>query len=223
MKAKKKVRPITRSAVQAQPQREPEREAQPPEARERVLREFSERATRSGIRSVIMSELASDLRMSPNTLYQHFRSKKDLVTALVERWAEEVGASQAAVVELASTRSAIERMTRWAEAWAQSVARYSPAFWEDLRRDHPEASAILRREIRRWKELGAEQLRPHLLPDLHPDVALAVLDLILTRASDPRFSEELNTTRRESIRTAIGIWARGALKNQGKLTVLPRR
>ena len=165
MKAKKKVRPITRSAVQAQPQREAQSEPQPPEARERVLREFSERATRSGIRSVIMSELASELRMSPNTLYQHFRSKKDLVTALVERWAEEVGASQAAVVELASTRSAVERMTRWAEAWAQSVARYSP----------------------------------------------------------PRFSEQLSTTRGESIRTAIGIWARGALKNQGKLTILPRR
>jgi len=60
------------------------------------------------------------------------------------------------------------------------------------------------------------------LPDLHPDVALAILDLILTRVSDPRFSDELSTTRRESIRTAIGIWARGALQNQGKLTVLAR-
>jgi AcrR family transcriptional regulator len=170
-----------------------------------------------------MSELATDLRMSPNTLYQHFRSKKDLVTALVERWAQEVGASQAGVVEAQTSRSAIDGMTRWAEAWAQNVARYSPAFWEDLRRDHAEASAIFRREIRRWKELGAEQLRPHLLPSVHPDVALAVLDLILGRVSDPRFSEELGTTRRESIGTAIGIWARGALKNQGKLSVLPRR
>ena len=62
-----------------------------PEARERILKAFSDRATRSGIRSVVMSELASELRMSPNTLYQHFPSKKHLVTALVERWAQEVG------------------------------------------------------------------------------------------------------------------------------------
>lgn len=198
--------------------------AQPPsEARERILHAFSERATRSGIRSVVMSELAADLRMSPNTLYQHFRSKKELVTALVERWAEEVGASQAGVVEAESGRNAIDGMTRWAEAWAQNVARYSPAFWEDLRRDHADASAIFRREIRRWKELGAQQLRPHLLPDVHPEVALSVLDLILTRVSDPRFSEDLGTTRRESIRTAIGIWARGALRNRGRLAVLPIR
>jgi len=192
------------------------------EVRERILQAFSTRATRSGIRSVVMSELASELRMSPNTLYQHFRSKRDLVTALVQRWAQEVGASEAAVVEVEASRSAVEGMTRWAEAWAQKVALYGPAFWEDLRRDHAEANAIFRSELKRWKQLGAAQLRPHLLPDLHPDVALAILDLILTRVSDPRFSDELSTTRRESIRTAIGIWARGALQNQGKLTVLAR-
>lgn len=190
--------------------------------RERILQAFSERATRSGIRSVVMSELAAELRMSPNTLYQHFRSKKDLVTALVERWAQEVGASDAAVAELAASRSAVDGMARWAEAWAVSVARYAPAFWEDLRRDHPEAFAIFRRQLTRWKERGAAQLRPHLLPEVHPETALAVLDLILTRASDPRFSEELGTTRRESIRTAIGIWARGALKNRGKIRVISR-
>jgi AcrR family transcriptional regulator len=193
-----------------------------PEVRERILQAFSDRATRSGIRSVVMSELAAELRMSPNTLYQHFRSKKDLVTALVERWALELGATDAALVEVASSRSAVESMTRWAEAWADSVARYAPAFWEDLRRDHPEASAIFRAKLRERKELGAAELRPHLLPSVHPDVALALLDLIFTRASDPRFSEALGTTRRESIRTTIGIWARGALKNQGKLTALPK-
>jgi AcrR family transcriptional regulator len=197
--------------------------AAPPEARERVLRAFSERATRSGIRSVVMSELATELRMSPNTMYQHFRSKKELVVALVERWAQEVGASDAAVVELGSSRSAVDGMARWAEAWAASVARYAPAFWEDLRRDFPEAYAIFRSELQRWKELGAAELRPRLLPNVHPDVALALLDLILTRASDPRFSEQLGTTRRESIRTAIGIWARGALQNQGKLTPISKR
>ncbi|MGD8859552.1 MAG: TetR/AcrR family transcriptional regulator [Myxococcales bacterium] len=188
--------------------------------RERILLAFSERAKRSGLRGVVMSELAAELRMSPNTLYQHFRSKKDLVTVLVEHWAQEVGASDAAVAEIAATRGAVEGMTRWAEAWATSVARYSPAFWEDLRRDHPEAFGIFRRELKRRKELGAAQLRAQLLPDVHPDVALSILDLILTRVSDPRFSDELGTTRRESIRTAIGIWARGALQNRGELEVL---
>lgn len=167
-----------------------------------------------------MSELASELRMSPNTLYQHFRSKRDLVTALVRHWAVEAGASDAAIEEIRASRGAVEGMARWAEAWAESVARYAPAFWEDLRRDFPEAWAIFRDELNRRKELGAAELRPHLLPEVEPDVALATLDILLTRASDPRLSERLGTTRRETIRTVIGIWARGALQHQGGLTLL---
>jgi len=185
--------------------------------RERVLRAFSERAMRSGIRSVVMAELASDLRMSPNTVYNHFSSKKDLVAALVERWAREVGASEAGAAELASSKNAIDGMTQWAEAWSRSVARYAPAFWEDLRRDYPDVFEVFQRELRGWKERGAAELRPHLLPDLDADVALAVLDLILTHVSDPRFSENLGTSRRESIRTAIEIWTRGALRSRGQL------
>src|SRR5262245_22742278 len=189
---------------------------EPHDVRERILREFSERATRSGIRSVVMSELATALRMSATTLYNHFPSKQDLVTAHVERWAHDVAASEAALAELASSRSAVEGMVHWAEAWAASVSRYSPAFWEDLRRDHPAAHEIFRRELGRWKEAGAAQLRPHLRPELHPEIALAVLDLILTHASDPRFSERAGTGRREAIETAIQIWARGALQSPGK-------
>ncbi len=196
------------------PQRDPD------DVRERILREFSERATRSGIRSVVMSELASALRMSATTLYNHFPSKQDLVTALVERWATDVAASEAAIAELASARSAVDGMVHWAESWVTSVSRYSPAFWEDLRRDHAPAHEIFRRELRRWKEAGAARLRPHLREELHPEIALAVLDLILTHASDPRFSERAATGRRQAIETAIQIWARGALRSPGKLTAL---
>lgn len=192
-----------------------------PKVRERILQAFSERARRSGTRGVVMAELAAELRISPNTLYRHFRSKHELVLALVERWAQDVGASQAGVLEAESARPAVEAMARWAEVWSQSVERYAPAFWEDLRRDHPDAWAIFRRELERWKQLGAAELRPHLLPDVHPEVALSLLDMILRRASDPRLSERLGTTRREAIRTAIGIWARGSLRNQGELVVLP--
>src|SRR5262245_40615404 len=163
-----------------------------------------------------MSELASALRMSATTLYNHFPSKQDLVKALVERWAHDVAASEAAIAELAGAPSAVEGMVHWAEAWSASVSRYAPAFWEDLRRDHVQAHAIFRRELGRWKEAGAARLRPYLRPELHPEIALQVLDLILTHASDPRLSERAGTGRRQAIETAIQIWARGALRSAGK-------
>jgi len=182
-----------------------------PEVRERILRAFSERATRSGIRSVVMGELASELRMSATTVYNHFASKGDLVLALVERWANDLAASDAGIAQVTASGTPVERIMRWATAWSNSVLRYSPAFWEDLRRDHPDAARIFRAEIRRWKELGAEQLRPSLRPELNPQVTLSVLDVILTQVSDPRFGERTGTSRQEAIETAIQIWARGAL------------
>jgi AcrR family transcriptional regulator len=207
---------MARKSVQSKPQSDRD----PGDVRERILQAFSERATRSGIRSVVMSELASALRMSATTLYNHFPSKQDLVTALVERWAQDVAASEAAIAELAAAPSAVTGMVHWAEAWSASVSRYAPAFWEDLRRDHPHANEIFRGELRRWKEAGAARLRPHLRPELHPEIALQVLDLILTHASDPRLSERAGTGRRQAIETAIQIWARGALRSTGKLAAL---
>ena len=49
-----------------------------PRVRERILVAFSSKAKRSGIRAVVMGELASDLRMSAMTLYKHFASKDEL-------------------------------------------------------------------------------------------------------------------------------------------------
>jgi AcrR family transcriptional regulator len=188
--------------------------------RERILSAFSERATRAGIRAVLMSELASELRMSASTLYNHFPSKEELVRALVERWADDVAVSEVAIAEHARSRSAVDGMVHWAEAWAGSVSHYGPAFWEDLRRDHPEAWSIFQRKIATWKEAGAALLRPHLRADLHPEMALEVLDLMIARAPDPRICDRLGISRQEAIRTALRIWAQGALKNQGRLAVL---
>jgi AcrR family transcriptional regulator len=197
--------------------RKAERVRDPGEVRERILREFSARAARSGIRSVVMAEFASELRMSATTLYNHFPSKHELVIALVERWAADLAASEAAAAEISTSRSATDGLAHWAEAWASSVARYSPAFWEDLRRDHAEAWAIFQQEIRRRKRQGAAVLRPFLHPDVHPEMALALLDRGLMLASDPEQCERIGVSRAEAIRTAVRIWAQGALQKQGKL------
>src|SRR5262245_45227970 len=63
--------------------------------RERILLAFSSKAKRSGIRAVVMGELVSDLRMSAMTLYKHFASKDELVSAMVDAWALELAAIDA--------------------------------------------------------------------------------------------------------------------------------
>jgi AcrR family transcriptional regulator len=184
------------------------------EVRRRILEAFSERAKRSGVRSVVMGELASELRMSPTTLYHHFSSKAELVTAMVERWSAEI-ASEDGVIRDAS-KAPLARFLLWVEAWSRRLVEYSPAFFADLKHDYPAAWDSLQKDLARRKALGAGLLRPQLRTDLDPEVALSMLDLIVTQVSDARTWNRLGVSRQEAVRTALAIWAGGALQNGDK-------
>jgi AcrR family transcriptional regulator len=192
--------------------------------RERILVAFSSRAKRAGIRAVVMGELASELRMSPMTLYKHFPSKNELVSAMVDAWALELAAIEALdLVQVDDCDEALERLLAWADAWTASLANVSPAFFKDLHRDHPESWARFNAQIEARKQAAAPILGPFLRPDLNPNVALLMLDHLVTQAAEPRYAERLGVSRREAVRTAVSIWGVGALLEPTKLRAVPTR
>jgi AcrR family transcriptional regulator len=187
------------------------------QVRERILAAFSERAKRSGLRSVVMVELASELRMSATTLYKHFASKEELVVELVERWVMEVAAAEAVTPEQAERRTALDLVRHWAEVWSVSMSQLSVAFIQDLQREYPEAWKLFWEGLEERKRVGAELLRPLLRPDINGDVALELLSFVLARVADPKFADELGTSRSEAIQTAVAVWAAGAVARQDRL------
>src|SRR5262245_47661748 len=123
------------------------------QVRDRILSAFSSKAKRAGIRAVVMGELASQLRMSAVTLYKHFASKDELVSAMVDAWALELAAIRALDLEHADDPDQlVERLLAWAEAWTANLAHVSPAFFKDLHRDHHECWTRFQRQIdaRQW-------------------------------------------------------------------------
>ncbi len=189
--------------------------------RDRILQAFSERAKRSGLRSVVMAELASELRMSPTTLYNHFSSKEDLVLVAVERWVKELAAEEALTSDRPELRTLLDRVGHWAQVWAASMSELSVAFIQDLQREYPAAWARFQEGVEERKRLSAEILRPALKPELNAVVAIEILHLILARVADPRFSDRAGTSRSDAIQTAVSIWASGALTAEGQLLALP--
>ena len=179
--------------------------------RERILQAFSEKAKRSGLRSVVMAELASELRMSATTLYKHFSSKEELVLVLVERWVLELAAAEAVTPEPAGRRPPLDRVRHWAEVWSVSMSELSVAFIQDLERDYPVAWKLFREGIEERRRVGAALLRPLLKPALNAEVALEILSLALARVADPSFADRMGTSRSEAIRTAVSVWASGAI------------
>ena len=189
--------------------------------RDRILVAFSAKAKRAGIRAVVMGELATELRMSAMTLYKHFASKHELVSAMVDAWALELAAIDALDLgHVADCDAALERLLAWADAWTASLAHVSPAFFQDLHRDHAECWTRFNAQIEERKQAAAPLLGPFLRPELSPNVALLMLDHLVTEAADPRYAERLGVSRREAVRTAVSIWGLGALEGP-KLRAVP--
>ncbi len=180
--------------------------------RERILTAFSERAKQSGLRGVVMGELASELRMSATTLYAHFASKEALVEAMVDHWCAELASHEAIVDD--PKLSIVERFMVWTDAWSERVVRYSPTFWSDLARDYPRQWEKLQRDLAKRRAKGEGLLRRHIRKGLVPEIAFALLDEIYAHAHDPRLADRLGIARRDAVRTQLEIWARGALSNE---------
>jgi AcrR family transcriptional regulator len=190
--------------------------------RERILRLFSAKAKRAGIRAVLMGELATELRMSAMTLYKHFASKDELVLAMVDAWALEIAAIEALEWEkVESCNSALEVLLVWADAWTASLSEVTPAFFSDLHRDYPAAWERFQARITERKMVAAKYLTPYLRDDLHVPTVFGILDNLAMQASDPRFVERLGISRREAVRTAVSVWGGGALLQRAKLRPLP--
>ncbi|HKU43991.1 MAG TPA: TetR/AcrR family transcriptional regulator [Polyangiales bacterium] len=190
------------------------------QVREQVLAAFSLKAKRFGLRALLMTELAAELRMSATTLYRLFPSKEALALACVERWANELGAAEAAKRDPRGTHSGFDQYMHWLEAWADANAALSPAFARDLKSDYPAVWQRYRDVLNERKRRGAELLSPLLKPDVDARVAFALLNRIFSLVLDPEFADRLQVSRKEAIRGAVSIWASGALARRGELRTL---
>src|SRR4051812_22373181 len=94
--------------------------ADPEELRGRILAAFSTKSKRFGIRALLMTELAAELRVSATTLYKLYPSKEALALACVDRWADELGAAESAKPEQTQPSSGFDAYLRWIDAWADA-------------------------------------------------------------------------------------------------------
>jgi AcrR family transcriptional regulator len=188
----------------------------PEVVRAQILDAFSNKAKRMGIRALLMTELAAELRMSATTLYKLYPSKEALAQACVDRWVDELGAAEAAVPENRNLRDGFERFMHWVDAWADANSALSPTFANDLRTDYPAVWKRLRDALQARKRRGASLLRPLLRADVSERVAFALLDSIFSIVLKPDFADRLHISRRDALRSAVSIWAGGALERQRK-------
>src|SRR3954452_16403062 len=108
-----------------------------PSVRERIVAGAREHFFAHGFRGVTMDDLAAELGMSKKTLYAHFRSKPELVEAVIQ--------CKAAAVEAELARIEAEHGSDFPEALREMLGcmqrhaeEIQPTFVRDMRQSAPE-------------------------------------------------------------------------------------
>jgi AcrR family transcriptional regulator len=179
----------------------------------RVLDAMEHRARGSGIRAVVMSDLARELGMSTKTLYRDFPSKDAMVQALVERWSNRFLAAQdrrlaTPMSDLERVRLAVHHSVRWR-------SRFCDDFWHDLREDHPDAWHRYVAMVEEGQRRAAEWMGAAVRPGVDPVFARALLVAAVERALRPEVRRGAGLSRNAAVDAAVEIWAHGALDQPG--------
>ena len=126
------------------------------EVRERVLARSAEHFFRRGYRRVTSEELAREAGISKRTLYQHFRSKEEILEEVLEREMERIASRLDAVLQQAGLPYP-QKLEAVLQIAADQLARLGAAMIEDLYRSAPRLWAQIAQSRQR---IGAEPIGP---------------------------------------------------------------
>jgi AcrR family transcriptional regulator len=174
-----------------------------------ILSAFEQHAAQVGIRAVVMSELAQGLGISTKTLYRHFRSKDQLVDAMLDQWQAQVVVNQ---LERWSKYDSFEdRLVGGLTAFVMARDRFCAAFWGDLFGSYPQAAARLTSFIREARSREADMLAPAVRPEIERKLIPHIVDSVLRTAAEVAAAAGDEWDREEVVALVIRIWVRGAL------------
>jgi len=176
----------------------------------RILKAFETQAFANGPKSVVMTQLATELGMSTKTLYRYFPNKTEMVVAIVEDWRDSM--EEHRNTRIKKNQNAAERITEAILEWFNLNNRICDAFWPQVERDYPDAYVIFEQNRLAFLQTSRENLLPEIRKDLQPDIALLSLLTIINNMPNAEVCNEFNITRKDALIQTVDVWTKGALK-----------
>ena len=189
--------------------------------RERVLSHAGKRFFEEGFSRITTDELSRELGISKKTLYREFRSKKEILGAVVRRKLEEVERELAEVCDdegrgfLERLRAQLHVATRightLSKPFISDLARFAPELWEEISRFRQErVFSRMERLLRAGQEEGL--LRREVEPKLLVTIVVTIAENLLV----PGRLTELDFVPRDVIRHVELMIAHGVLSEAGE-------
>jgi AcrR family transcriptional regulator len=110
------------------------------EIQDRILAEAQSLFMRYGIKSVTMDDISSHLAVSKKTIYQHYKDKDSLVSAIAERHMEEEKRQLDIIFDQGF--DALEELFKITQFIRHMISMMNPAVMYDLKKYHPKAWSL---------------------------------------------------------------------------------
>lgn len=185
-------------------------------ARARIVQGAHKHFLSHGFRGVTMDDLAEELGMSKKTLYAHFRSKLELVGAVLRDKADRVEADLGRITSDVSA-DFLKTLHDLLACLQAHTSEILPPFVRDLRREAPELFTIVeqRRKVVIQKHFGSFFERGRKLGKVRKDVPTRLIIEVLLAATqsimNPPRMEELGLSPKTGYAAIISIVLEGVL------------
>jgi len=179
--------------------------------REKILNVAEKRMVKFGYRKVTMDEIATDLRMSKNTIYKLFVGKEEIAKALVKRLQQQLNIGLDNIEKIQENPLMIfsesilllrKVLGPWFEHFFREIPTELPALWEEFLNFRNEKILGIRSLVEKGSGKG-------IFRRINASIATEAYLGAVKAVTNPRFLEEENLTFEQALDAVLDLWSNG--------------
>ena len=181
------------------------------DTRERIVIKFRELAEERGFYGATVDELASRNNMSKRTIYRYFKSKEELIVAVMEHFMAEV--EQEVLQVLDSSENPVQKITLFVKLLSERLRELSPGIYGDLQRHYPliweRVEQFRAEKLRYLIGIIVEGSQQGYFKPINPTIVTASLLATARAVVNPKFVLENNLCIEDAFRTMMDTFLYG--------------
>lgn len=183
----------------------------------RIIRTLKELAPARGFYGVTVDEIAARTGISKRTIYRYFKSKEDIIAAVIEEFTAETG--RKVKLALNSSRDPVEQVTNLIRAISEQIKMFHSPALHDLQKHYPHVW----NELERFREERIQEIFKDLFlndPEgrfrkVNPKIVTTALIASIRATVNPAFILENNLAPEETIQSIFTIFLHGLVNRPG--------
>lgn len=184
--------------------------------KDKIIALFRELAEERGFYGATVDELAGRNNMSKRTIYRYFKSKEEIIAAVMQQFM--VDTEQEVFQVLQSAANPIEKITLFVKLIAERLRVLSPRVLSELQRYYPDiweqVEQFRAEKIKYLIQIIIEGSKEGYFKEINPTIVTASLLATVRAVVNPTFVVENNLTIEEAFTTVLNTFLYGIASNR---------